>query len=189
MMKNDQLKNYVQVYKNVVDKEILEGTVNQLKEKNFDLHAFYNDASKQYYHNEKELSSYYRDDILTNRALMQYTWEAIQFYVGNLNFAWWTGWAGHTPLKYNKYAPGTKMTEHCDHIKDIFDGERKGAPILTVLTLLNDDFKGGEFVMFKDEEYKLNAGDIIVFPSNFLYPHRVNEVTEGVRYSCVSWVW
>jgi len=44
-------------------------------------------------------------------------------------------------------------------------------------------------IMFKDTQIKMNTGDVVIFPSNFLYPHKVNPVTKGVRYSCVSWAW
>jgi predicted 2-oxoglutarate/Fe(II)-dependent dioxygenase YbiX len=81
------------------------------------------------------------------------------------------------------------MAEHCDHINDLFDGDRKGIPILTIVALLNDDFKGGEFIMFKNIEIKLKQGDLLIFPSNFVYPHRVDPVTKKTRYSFVSWVW
>ena len=54
---------------------------------------------------------------------------------------------------------------------------------------LNNNYSGGEFIMFGDEYIKLDKGDIVVFPSNFLYPHRVEPVTNGTRYSFVSWVW
>ena len=40
-----------------------------------------------------------------------------------------------------------------------------------------------------DREIKLNAGDLVIFPSNFLYPHKISPVTDGVRYSYVSWGW
>ena len=82
------------------------------------------------------------------------------------------------------------MALHCDHIHDMFDGTRKGIPTLTILGLLNDDFEGGEFLMFDEEkEIKLKAGDIMIFPSVFLYPHKVAAVTKGVRDAFVSWVW
>jgi predicted 2-oxoglutarate/Fe(II)-dependent dioxygenase YbiX len=81
------------------------------------------------------------------------------------------------------------MSNHCDHITDIFNGTIKGIPTLTVIGLLNNNFTGGEFVMFEDKIYELDAGDIIVFPSIFLYPHRVNPITSGTRYSVVSWVY
>jgi predicted 2-oxoglutarate/Fe(II)-dependent dioxygenase YbiX len=71
----------------------------------------------------------------------------------------------------------------------LFDGERKGVPILTVLGLLNDDFEGGDFLMFDDKKLNLSAGDIVIFPSNFMYPHSVTTVTKGTRYSFVAWGW
>lgn len=40
----------------------------------------------------------------------------------------------------------------------MFDGNIKGIPILSVLGVLNDDYKGGEFIMFGDTELKLPAG-------------------------------
>jgi predicted 2-oxoglutarate/Fe(II)-dependent dioxygenase YbiX len=81
------------------------------------------------------------------------------------------------------------MHEHCDHIRDIFEGKNRGVPILSVLGVLNEDYTGGEFVMFQDERIELKTGDLMIFPSSFLYPHKVNPVIEGVRYSFVSWVW
>ena len=52
---------------------------------------------------------------------------------------------------------------------------------------LNFDFEGGDFeIRGKDDRVpKLEEGSIIVFPS-FL-EHRVTPVTEGIRYSLVSW--
>jgi predicted 2-oxoglutarate/Fe(II)-dependent dioxygenase YbiX len=80
------------------------------------------------------------------------------------------------------------MALHADHIHSMFDGERKGIPILSVLGVLNDDYEGGEFVLI-DEKIDLNKGDIIIFPSNFMYPHKVEPVTKGTRYSYISWIW
>jgi predicted 2-oxoglutarate/Fe(II)-dependent dioxygenase YbiX len=71
----------------------------------------------------------------------------------------------------------------------MFDGNRKGIPTLSIVGVLNDDYEGGEFIMWQDTEIKLKTGDVLIFPSNFLYPHKVNLVTEGTRYSLVSWTW
>lgn len=81
------------------------------------------------------------------------------------------------------------MSKHCDHIHDVFDGERKGIPIISILGVLNDNYKGGEFIMFDDYNIKLKTGDLLLFPSVFLYPHKVEPVLEGERYSFVSWSW
>ena len=43
--------------------------------------------------------------------------------------------------------------------------------------------------MFEDKKIDTKKGDLLIFPSNFLYPHRIAPVTKGARYSYVSWVW
>jgi predicted 2-oxoglutarate/Fe(II)-dependent dioxygenase YbiX len=53
---------------------------------------------------------------------------------------------------------------------------------------INDDYSGGEFAFF-DREIMIRAGkgSVIVFPSNFMYPHEIMPVTEGTRYSVITW--
>jgi len=55
---------------------------------------------------------------------------------------------------------------------------------LSFSILLNEDFKGGEFVM--NDIVPLNkTGQILIFPSTI--KHKVNPVTQGTRYSLVGW--
>ena len=58
------------------------------------------------------------------------------------------------------------------------------------LSLTNKEFyKGGELIietMNSEEKFKLNAGEIIIYPSSYL--HSVNEVTNGERLVCVGWI-
>lgn len=96
---------------------------------------------------------------------------------------------GMTIPKINRYNVGQDMKAHVDHITTIFDGEKRGIPILSVVGLLNDDFDGGKFKFWDKYEMNLEIGDIMVFPSNFLYKHHVDKVTRGVRYSFVSWIY
>lgn len=57
---------------------------------------------------------------------------------------------------------------------------------------LNDSFEGGEFVFDLGngslEQYVQGTGDAVVFPSNFIFPHRVNKITKGTRYALIGWV-
>lgn len=87
----------------------------------------------------------------------------------------------------NKYEVGDYMDSHCDHIHSIFDGKLKGIPILTTLGVLNNDFEGGDFVMWGDYKFDLKIGDILAFPSIYTYPHEVKKVTKGIRYSWICW--
>ena len=91
-----------------------------------------------------------------------------------------------SPIRFNKYPIGTMMREHYDHIHSLFDGERKGIPIVSIVANLNEDYEGAEFYC-RGKEIPLKTGDILLFPSNFMYPHEVKEATKGTRYSFVSW--
>ena len=113
----------------------------------------------------------------------------ITSYIEHFNFPWFSQWSGYTNIRFNRYSKGQEMGAHCDHIHSMFDGERKGVPMLSLLGALNNDYEGGEFIMFDDYEVKLNTGDLILWPSNFLYKHEVKPVTKGERYTYVSWVW
>lgn len=129
------------------------------------------------------------EDRKLGRAIMEKVAAATRLYVAVQRMPWLAAPRNHSLVRFNRYGPGAVMQEHCDHISSLFDGSNRGIPILTVLMQLNDDFDGGELVFFGQEVVQMKAGTAIVFPSNFLYPHRVEPVTGGARYSCVSWAW
>lgn len=53
---------------------------------------------------------------------------------------------------------------------------------------LNDDYEGGEWAFWNREKtFKLKKGSVIMFPSNFMYPHEILPVTKGTRYSIITW--
>jgi predicted 2-oxoglutarate/Fe(II)-dependent dioxygenase YbiX len=62
---------------------------------------------------------------------------------------------------------------------------------LSSILFLNNDYKGGDikFKFFNEEEkvIKPTPGMLLVWPSNFMFPHSVEPVTEGIRYSIVAW--
>lgn len=187
------LSSYVRVYSGFLDNEFCKETVEQLKNAEFNEHKFYlhggADNAQDLVSYEKELSVSW-DTIPNYNTIQDKLWKAIYRYIvedtQDPNFS---GWSGYTAIRFNRYETGTRMKRHVDHIKDMFDGERKGNPTLSIVGLLNDDYEGGEFVMWDDTKIELKTGDLLMFPSNFLYPHVVNEITKGTRYSYVSWVW
>ena len=80
-----------------------------------------------------------------------------------------------------KYSEGCFYIEHTDSFK-------ARPRTVSCSFILNDDFEGGEFAFFDRElVYKLEKGDALMFPSNFMYPHEVMPVTKGTRYSIVTW--
>jgi predicted 2-oxoglutarate/Fe(II)-dependent dioxygenase YbiX len=59
---------------------------------------------------------------------------------------------------------------------------------LTILFFLNDDFEGGDFI-FPDLKIRVRPepGMLVCFPSTHFYTHGVEPVTQGKRYSIVTW--
>jgi len=184
------LKSYILQLDNFIDKKICQKTLIEMNNISFEEHTFYN--SKKEYHKPKsgkqELEVSY-DNVSTKKEIMDKLWHAIQKYIEHLEYPWFSGWKGYSEIRLNKYSENKKMALHADHIYSLFDGNRKGIPVLSVLGLLNDDYKGGEFIMFDNYEIKFKQGDILIFPSNFMFPHKVEPVTKGTRYSFISWVW
>lgn len=52
----------------------------------------------------------------------------------------------------------------------------------------NDDYRGG-LIHFPIQgwAYKPKAGTMLIFPSNYVYPHRADAVLEGVKYAVTTW--
>lgn len=191
MTMSKHLQDYVKVYKDFVDPAFCKKLVSQMDSINWKQHTFYDSVQNVYvsYDHELAISNEHVDG---KNELMDLIWNALKKYVVEdmqSVHEWYNGWAGHSEVRFNRYDPTTKMKIHCDHIHSLFDGERKGVPVLTVLGALNNDYTGGELVMWDDEVIELPAGAVMVFPSNFLYPHEVRPVKTGIRYSFVSWAW
>ena len=85
-----------------------------------------------------------------------------------------------------KYEVGGKYEIHTDHYHQT---ERT----LTFILNLNEDYEGGDFVFYNQDNtemkrIKCKASTCIMFPSNFQYPHRIEPITKGTRYSIVAWL-
>ena len=184
-----ELMHYAKLYRGVVSDEICDQTVKEMNTLEFKEHTFYNANTGEYKprSGSQELSMSW-GNVSTKKTLNGIVDDTAYKYVQDLNMPWFDKYQGYSHVRFNKYAENKKMALHCDHIQSMFDGERRGIPILSVLGILNDDYEGGEFYLI-DEKTDLSKGDIIIFPSNFMYPHKVEPVTKGTRYSYISWTW
>ena len=178
------LKDYVAIY-NINNPSLCQKIIHTMKEEYWNKHYFKDIITNEDTTYSDDLEMSYQEDAVTNE-LQQIFEQCAKEYLATVSPHLFELQA-LTRIRFNRYKVGTNMKMHHDHIHTIFDGERKGIPILSMVALLNDDFEGGDFVMFEGKKVKLSAGDIIVFPSNFLYSHGVTTVTKGTRYSCVSW--
>jgi predicted 2-oxoglutarate/Fe(II)-dependent dioxygenase YbiX len=84
-----------------------------------------------------------------------------------------------------KYENTGFYTWHVDHFSDI-------PRTMSCILLLNNDYEGGN-ICFRnpdgsdESEIEVKPNRMIIWPSNFLYPHTVKPVTKGKRYSVVAW--
>ncbi len=184
---DNNLKTYCQVYKNYLDSNFCNNIVSSLDSVEWGLHRYLT-PSGDYVSSENELSVSY-EAIPQSEELHKATWFLVKEYQESLGFDWFKSWHGMTSIRFNKYDQNTTMMPHCDHIHSLFDGTRKGVPILSIVGLLNNSYEGGDFLMWDNEKIDLEPGSVMIFPSNFLYPHQVSPILKGTRFSFVQWVW
>ena len=84
-----------------------------------------------------------------------------------------------------KYEDTGFYTWHVDHFATI-------PRTMSCILLLNNDYEGGNLCFrnpngSEEWEVEVKPGRMIIWPSNFLYPHTVKPVTKGKRYSVVAW--
>ena len=89
-------------------------------------------------------------------------------------------------ININRYKKGNFYREHLD--VNINSGLGAYHYSSTLFLSHPKDYEKGELILTRDEEdisYKLPAGDLLSYPTGT--PHKVDDVTEGTRYSAVFW--
>ena len=185
MNSNQQISDYIFFYPDVMDAKTCNWIINRYETTaKWQQSTFYNGAEntgtsqvamdeywirsqEPYYKNIKESFEYCVND---------YT--SVHDKIKSTDF---------TDFRINRYGKGGFMKQHIDGIHHSH-GQKQGYPHLTSLLFLNDDYEGGEFVLCGDKYIEKIQGSAIVFPSNFMYPHEVKEVTEGKRFSIMTWI-
>ena len=184
------LKDYVQIYP-MLDEKFCKKIFHSLKTELFDLQHF-RSAGNKIEHNDTDPKCSGPDkhiDIETYNHIMDQYYCVLEKYVNELSFPWFNVWNGYTTPKFNLYEQGTGMKTHWDHINSIFEDNPRSIPTLSMITTLHNNCEGGEFYLFENTKYNINVGEVIIFPSNFLYPHKVTNITKGKRVTMVSWVY
>jgi hypothetical protein len=105
---------------------------------------------------------------------------AVKTCVDDYGRYWGVGIMSYEAFNFVKYeGAGTHFKIHADH----------GPTYVTTVSIvvyLNDDYEGGEiwFPRF-DLSHKPRAGDILVFPSTYVYEHASQDMISGTKYSVV----
>ena len=75
------------------------------------------------------------------------------------------------------------------HIDNVYMSSGRADLSFTIFLSSKDNYDGGELTIedFKSEEkFKLDAGEIIIYPSTYL--HSVEEVSNGERLVFIGWI-
>jgi len=182
---NTQLKDMIHVERGIIQHEVCDMIVDQIQDEIWSSHGWSDlQTNEVTSHETKEL------DVLYAHASEM---ELLYPYIQNVGLTYENRFdtkgmiSEVSRIRYNRYTPGQIMRPHIDHIKTLFDGKSKGIPVLSFIGNLNDNYNGANLTFWDNYTVHLEKGDIVVWPSLFLYPHYVTESTEGTRYSFVCW--
>lgn len=180
--------------KNVISPDLCKEIISLTENDHWQKHQWYVVTDNKSVSNEtKELDVLFPDPVLTSKLFETVVGNFAEYFKcceklnSHINYLKTVN--NCCGIRLNRYQAGTLMRPHIDHIHSLFDGMQKGIPVVSMIGILNDDYEGGDLVFFNDYKVKTKTGDLIIFPSCFLYPHTIEEVTKGTRYSFVSWAW
>jgi len=184
-LENLQLKELIHVAKELIPKDICRFVIDSIKDQKWEKH-YWGSGKTIYSYPIKELDvlpiSVELEEILN--PFVSQSVKSYNDYVGEEKVSQVSCFS---PVRFNRYQKNQIMRKHSDHIKSLFEGDVRGIPVLSIIINFNDDYDGGDLVFWDDHKVNLGEGDVVVFPSLFLFPHRVEEVTKNIRYSGVAW--
>jgi len=96
-------------------------------------------------------------------------------------------WYFGSESTFNFLSYDGKVKGHYEYHTDHYKLEPR---VLTMLIGVNskDEWEGGKLLVGNDEEgIKLDKGECLMFPSNFMFPHKVAPVESGNRKVLVIW--
>ena len=133
------------------------------KYKKDDLH---NDGTEEY----KKLADVWDDCYSRQKEIVDDY--CAKFNIHNLRY-----WEAFNFIKYKE---GQHFQYHHDH------GFSYNCTV-SLVAYLNDDYEGGG-LHFSQQDilYTPKAGDVVIFPSTYMYPHRAMPVENGTKYSLVT---
>lgn len=103
--------------------------------------------------------------------------QAVKHYARTFNVGELRYWEA---MNFVKYGPGQHFQEHADH------GYSYNC-VVSLVAYPDDEYEGGELEFrLQGLKVKPRAGDLFIFPSNYMYPHKSLPVKSGVKHSIVT---
>ena len=187
---SSKLDDYIIVKKSAIPSDICDDIISNIQNDSWSKHSWYNNLEDTTHSEDTQELSVLEITNQMQELLNPFMMQSFKEYVDKVKYKDWSELVYQfSTIRFNRYEKGQLMREHHDHIYSLFDGDKKGIPILSIIINFNEDYDGADLVFWDDYVLPLEKGDILMFPSLFLYPHKVTEMKSGVRYSGVSWAW
>ena len=191
-----KLDECIFIAEKIIPADLCDAIVKDIETRPWEPHTWYNEVTDSHSSKQTMELDVQNTTPELQRVLANFVVEAGKIYNKNYSYPYADQpdrsgqfMSQFSPVRFNRYKPGQIMRQHHDHIHSLFDGKIKGVPVLTFILNFNDDYEGADLFFWEDTVAKLGKGDIIMFPSNWLFPHGVTEATKGVRYSGSVWAW
>ena len=87
------------------------------------------------------------------------------------------------------FTKSSNKMQYGSHIDNPFMSSGRADLSFTISLTDKSAYDGGELIieeMNSEKEFKLNAGEMIIYPSTYL--HAVKEIKNGERLVCVGWI-
>ena len=189
---NTQLKDLIHIERGLIATNLCDYIVDEIEKKEWRPHSWYNNVQGTFGSEETKELDVQNITAEHQQLLTPFMISAGASYNAKYHFECERTMQimnKFSAIRFNRYSPGQIMRAHHDHIASLFSGDERGIPVLSFILNLNDDYEGADLYFWEDYKVPLGKGDIIMFPSLFLFPHGVTEATRGRRFSAVSWGW
>ena len=185
---NLDLSDHILHLKSFIDKDMCLSVMNSLDNLERDKSAPYtdgllNDDADTYFDPDIKYINEVRNRIFVD-GLEEYAKKVRAF-----NWSYYNTKSFHcSEMIIRRYNEGSEFKYHHDDIiGEIFPHWfLRRQNILTCIVYFNHntEYTGGKLQFASsDKEYLPNIGDVIIFPANWMYYHKVSEITSGTRYS------
>ena len=187
------LSDHILHLKSFIDKDVCMSVMNSLDNLERDDSAPYtdgllNDDADTYFDPDIKYIDNVRDRIFID-GLKEYASKIRSF-----NWSYYDTKSFHcSEMIIRRYNEGSEFKYHHDDIiGEIFPHWfLRRQNILTCNFYFSDakNYDGGDLVFTCGKTFQPSMGDIIIFPSNWMFYHEVQKITKGKRYSGTVWLY
>ena len=185
-----QLKDYIKIYDNKIDPKLISNLI-KFSNNHFASKEFVQASVGSAHNIDKDIRSVTQLPMShLHPSLSNVHWTNLLTWMVKSTFIAYSkefknlGMDGFIePIQLLRYDKSNHYDWHVDDGPGMF---RRASFVM----MLNNDYKGG-LLQFKFgdniETIDLKVGRMVVWPSSFLFPHRVTPIEEGTKHTVVCW--